>query len=141
MKLKYTEIQTEREKRFEEQKGICSLCGEAMDRDHSNALVRPVLDHCHHTGRVRAVIHGDCNVLLGKIENFTRFKGKSMSGRLAQALEGVYSYMSADYSDEPYHPKHRFPHDKEILRLKRILRRSKRPETKAKYRKLIADLQ
>ena len=143
-KLKYSEIKAEREIRYAQQEGVCYLCGEAMDHNHSNSLVRPVLDHCHHTGRVRAVIHGDCNVLLGKVENFTTYKGKSMSIRLEQALLGMYAYMSADYSSEPFHPKHKTADEKitraKLKKYRRLLKNSKRATTKAKYIQLIAEL-
>ncbi len=78
MKLKYTEMKPERELRYEQQGKKCYLGGEDMDADNKNKLVHPVVVDCHSAGRVRAVIHGDCNVRRGKVENFTTSKGKSM---------------------------------------------------------------
>lgn len=45
------------------QGGKCRLCGGAPDEDK-----RLVVDHCHVTGRVRWLIHSDCNLALGMIE-------------------------------------------------------------------------
>ncbi len=146
MKLKYTEIKPERESRYEQQGKKCYLCGEDMDANNKNKLVQPVLDHCHSTGRVRAVIHGDCNVLLGKVENFTTFKGKSMvrEGRLEQALEGMFAYMSADYSTAPHHPTYKSPQEKKTISLRkkylRLRKKAKTSKTKNKYTKLLGEL-
>lgn len=55
-------------KDFEElwaaQAGLCGLCGEPMERTKTGCHV----DHDHTTGRVRGLVHGRCNVLLGFVE-------------------------------------------------------------------------
>lgn len=43
---------------IERQKGLCSVCGEVL-------AGRTVVDHCHKTGRVRAILHNCCNTVLG----------------------------------------------------------------------------
>ena len=135
-KLKYSEIKATRESMYRKQKGVCLLCGHKIVADYA------VLDHCHHTGFVRAVIHSDCNILLGKVENYTSRNGKRMQTekRVEGALENMYAYMSADYTDNPLHPKHMTANDKLRRKYTRIRSKSKRAETKAKYTKLIGEL-
>ena len=136
MKLKHSEIKAEREKRYEEQQGECLVCRCEIDAAYA------VLDHDHKTGRIRGVIHRDCNILLGKVENYTQYKGKRMAteGRIGLALAGMFDYMTDDYSDHPFHPKHLTADDKLRRKYERLRRRSKRPETKAKYTKLIEEM-
>lgn len=43
------------------QGGVCALCGVAMER--------PVVDHCHQTGRVRGIICHPCNIKLPAVED------------------------------------------------------------------------
>lgn len=40
-----------------EQHGKCAMCWEEMSR--------PVIDHDHKTGKVRALLHGKCNLDVG----------------------------------------------------------------------------
>lgn len=48
------------------QNNRCAICqGPITTRQGQD----PVLDHCHKTGAVRAVLHRSCNALLGKVEN------------------------------------------------------------------------
>ena len=49
---------------WEEQKGMCALCGIAMQPEGRGALSVHG-DHCHMTGRPRALLHNRCNVGLG----------------------------------------------------------------------------
>lgn len=135
-RLKYSEIQAFRLSMYHEQKGACPVCGHHISLDYA------VLDHDHVSGHIRAVLHSDCNVLLGKIENLITHKGKRMAteGRVEGALEGIWEYMIQDYSHNPWHPKHKTATDKERLRLTKLYKRSKKQVTKDKYRKLIEEL-
>ena len=116
--------------------GLCALC---------NAPVLwkdAVLDHSHKSGHVRGVLHSDCNVLLGKVENYIQTRGKAIvkERRIWNALALMYNYMYANYSTLPLHPKHLTPLDKELRKARRGLRLSKKDETKEKYRNLIKEL-
>ena len=135
-KLKYTEVQGFRKDMLLANEGICPVCSHDLDPKVA------VLDHDHRTGHIRSVIHRDCNILLGKIENYTQYKGKAMrvEERLEGALQGIYAFIMTDWSHNPLHPKHLTANDKLIRKYKRLYKRSKRPETKAKYRKLIEEL-
>ena len=48
------------EQMFEEQKGLCAICGLPMVRGNS-----AVVDHSHKTGKVRGLLHRRCNSALG----------------------------------------------------------------------------
>lgn len=52
---------TEYDALVEDQRGLCASCGDP--------LVRPHLDHCHDTGRVRGVLCHHCNVALGMLKD------------------------------------------------------------------------
>jgi len=48
----------------DEQDNKCKLCGDPPDNKHG----RLVVDHCHHTGKVRGLLCIGCNLYLSKIE-------------------------------------------------------------------------
>ena len=52
-----------REDLLKQQGGICALCLEPIEAG------KAVLDHCHATGQIRAVLHRGCNSLEGIIQN------------------------------------------------------------------------
>lgn len=136
-RLKQSEIKDFRQELLKAQKGRCALCGGKVLSKYE------ALDHDHNTGHIRGVLHTDCNILLGKIENFVLRNGKGIlrRGGLQNLLKSCYNYMHIDYSRNPYHPSHRTPEEKQITKYKRILKKAKRESTKQKYIKLIEDLQ
>jgi len=136
-KLKQKDLPSLREGLLEENGGICPICQEPLSK--ANAA----LDHCHKTGYVRNTIHKDCNILLGKIENYIFTRGARLRdiGVLSKALQGIVPYMTKDYTAMPFHPKHKTPKDKQLLQLRRRLRAAKRDETKARLKAQIKDLQ
>ena len=46
---------------MENQRGLCALCGGYMPR--------PVVDHCHQTGKVRGILCHHCNIKLPTVED------------------------------------------------------------------------
>jgi hypothetical protein len=136
-KLKHSEIKEFRDFILKTQDHRCALCGGSLSA--SNAA----LDHCHKTGRVRGVVHPDCNILLGKIENYVNRQGQSMKrrGALPLFLRAVYKYMITDYRQNPFHPKHLTPTERKIKLYRKRLRTAKRKETQLKYKELIKKLQ
>jgi len=139
-KLKTKEIGTYRMAQLSRQNGLCALCFTKIKAGADT------LDHSHTTGHVRKVLHADCNILLGKIENFLNRRGKALRDgeqgkRLPAFFINVYSYMVDNYSYNPLHPKHLTPEEKEIRVYKKRMKKAKRETTKKKYRDLIKLLQ
>lgn len=51
---------------WEAQGGRCVICQESMKRDGAaRDSLRAVTDHCHGGGQVRALLHSECNRILG----------------------------------------------------------------------------
>ena len=48
-----------------EQGGQCAICGTADPKSRFGVMH---VDHCHKTGKVRALLCNPCNTLLGKVE-------------------------------------------------------------------------
>jgi len=136
-RLKHSGIKLYRANMQKKQGNICPLCqGKILDRDAA-------LDHCHTTGFVRAVLHNDCNMLLGKIENFVKGRGKKIrddGNRFASFCSNVCAYTTYNYSASILHPKHLTPIGKKLRLYKKRYKAAKRQETKDKYRKLIEEL-
>lgn len=135
-KLSFKEVKEYRDSFRKENGNKCPLCKEYIKPEEA------ALDHCHRTGHIRNTIHKDCNILLGKIENYIFRYGKRFrdyDGAIWDFMENVVSYMAQDYTDNPYHPTHRTPEDKQVSEWKKRMKRAKRKETKEKYKKLIQE--
>ena len=64
-----------------------------------------VLDHNHKTQFVRAVLHRQSNVVLGKIENlWSRYLAWWYVGTLSDFLRGCADYLDFDHPEEYLHP-------------------------------------
>ena len=110
MKLKYSEVKTQRLQKLLEQDNRCSLCGETIEDD-------AVLDHDHKTGKIRHVLHRGCNALLGKIEN-NMARNKVSLLRLKGIADNIYEYLNKDY-DDVLHPTYKTPEEKKLKRKKK----------------------
>ena len=135
MKLKYNEVKPLREKLWITNKKKCPICKELIKQEDA------ALDHCHKTGHIRNTIHKDCNILLGKIENYIGRYGKRLRDPviLNQALSNIAAYMTQDYKANPFHPTHRTPEDKEVRNWRRRMKVAKTQKTKKKYGDLIKE--
>jgi len=58
----------EYEKIFEEQKGLCAICGNPEKEKRASRLIRLAIDHNHQTGKIRELLCKRCNVVLGFVE-------------------------------------------------------------------------
>ena len=112
-KLKTSEIKPLREQMLINQDYVCPLCQQIIDPETTNG---PVLDHCHFTGVIRAVIHRFCNTYLSRIENGTK-RNKITDEQLKVILKNAYDYIKID---TPYlHPTYKSPIDKLLSRNKK----------------------
>lgn len=109
-RLKASEVATVRERLAAAQGGRCALC--------QLPLSKPVLDHNHSTGAVRATLHNGCNALLGKIENnYKRYGVVNISAFLA----GTAAYLQRHTTNQTgyLHPTHKDEDERRELRNKR----------------------
>ena len=109
IKLKATEVSVIRERLAKEQHGRCAIC--------QLPLTKPVLDHDHLTGAVRATLHNGCNALLGKLENnYKRYGIVS----LAAFTNGVAAYLQRHTTNQTgfIHPTFRNDDEKRERRNK-----------------------
>lgn len=135
-KLKYKDIKPFREERLMLQNNLCCLCKQYIKPEDA------ALDHDHVSGKVRGVLHKDCNILLGKIENFIFRQGKRLSllNTIGLFMGNVVKYMYCKYEHMPLHPKHLTDKDKLLKKYRRLKKNSKKQETKDKYSQLIKEL-
>ena len=56
---------------FEDQNGVCAICGQLETRIHIfNGLPqRLAIDHNHETGKIRGLLCSKCNLILGQIND------------------------------------------------------------------------
>ena len=86
-KLKPKDIKATREQILQEQNGLCAICNEAV------MPTEAVLDHCHKTGYIRAVLHRGCNAYIGHMEN-NLARNLISPNRLAKILTNFEMYIN-----------------------------------------------
>jgi hypothetical protein len=119
MKLKYSQIAQHRAQLQQEQNNQCALCGDSIEQGSA------VLDHCHKTGVIRAVLHRGCNSMLGKIEN-NMPRSQLTPARLRVLAERLLDYIEST-RDSVIHPTHLTPEEK---KLKAYKKKKKKPVKK-----------
>lgn len=95
-RLTHRELVTYRNNMRIHQMNRCALCAEEI------ADQEAVLDHDHHTGRIRSVLHRGCNALLGKIEN-NLARNRVTPERLKQFANRLCDYIEQERA-EVVHP-------------------------------------
>ena len=109
-KAKPKDIKPLRDLYLEEQGGLCALCREPI------AAGEEVLDHCHKTGYLRAVLHRGCNAYIGAMEN-NLARNRITATRLANILANFESYK---HLTKPIlHPTHLTPDERKLRAKKR----------------------
>jgi hypothetical protein len=118
-KAKPRDIRPLREQFLTEQQGLCAICQEPVDPFEA------VLDHCHRTGYIRAVLHRGCNMYIGALENNQR-RNLITPSRLANILANFETYVQ---TYKPIiHPTHLTPDERIARAKKRAKNRRKRPK-------------
>lgn len=109
-RLKTTEIAPYRLNIASEQGNKCKLCKLPL----GIGADRPVLDHDHHTGHIRGVLHSGCNAMLGKVENNYKRTGVKLAPFLAGAL--LYMQTHETPQHQLFHPSHKTEDEKRVRR-------------------------
>ena len=106
-RLKQSEVALWRTALAERQGNRCAIC--------QLPLHKPVLDHDHSTGAVRATLHAGCNSLLGKVENNYKRYGVT---NLAAFLAGTAAYLQRHTTNQTglLHNTHKSEDEKRVLR-------------------------
>lgn len=127
-RLTTSELKVIRTQFLVQQNGKCAICLQPINMSKQGQ--DPVLDHCHKTGAVRAVLHRSCNALLGKVENNSaRFGVRN----LPAFLHGTASYLQK-YSTNItglIHSTHLTDDEKRIKRNKQAVKRRAEAKKKA----------
>lgn len=65
---------------LDEQQGVCKICEQPeVKLDHRTKLPRRLaVDHCHKTGRVRALLCSDCNTAIGLLKEDVELMKKAI---------------------------------------------------------------
>jgi len=63
LKSRYGIVRAEYEAIFDQQGGMCAICGVGLKRFDRGT----VIDHCHRTGRVRGILCLSCNTAIGML--------------------------------------------------------------------------
>ena len=93
------DVQKVREKLYEEQEGVDPITGLIIPANQK------VLDHCHDSQFVRAVLHRQTNAVLGKIENLEmRYLSWWFDGTLSEFLRGCADYLDKQHEQKYLHP-------------------------------------
>ena len=119
MRIKPKEIKALRASILAEQNGLCAICQEQIDP------LEAVLDHCHKTGYIRAVLHRGCNAYIGHMEN-NMARNLITPNRLAKILANFIHYINTHRLI--IHPTHLTPEE----RKERAKRRAKLKRKKSK---------
>ena len=109
-KLKPKDIKATREQILLEQHGLCAICNEQVLQEQA------VLDHCHKTGYIRAVLHRGCNAYIGHMEN-NMARNLISPNRLAKILTNFEMYINTHRL--LVHPTHKTPEERKARAKKR----------------------
>jgi len=119
-KLKPKDIKPLREKLLQDQMNLCAICHEHVTPEEA------VLDHCHKTGYIRAVLHRWCNAYIGHMEN-NQLRNRITPERLAHILANFETYVNTHRLI--LHPTFRTQEERKESAKKRA---RKRQQTKSK---------
>ena len=116
------------------QGGVCPICKKEIDLKVMGNKSDYVVDHCHESGLIRAVLHRSCNASEGRVANAVgRWGAKSMQySAIIPYLRSLVEYLEYHQANPSklLYPDHRTPEQKlEAAKAKRrktdALRRAK----------------
>lgn len=93
-----------------EQKNISPLTGNKIDKDSA------VLDHCHATGGIRAVLNRWENSVLGRLENWANRVGHGTDPVIFLRQCADYIEHHRDYPSNVLHPTYKTEDEKRLAR-------------------------
>ena len=76
MRRRYGITLDEYDEMFEQQNGKCAICG---TREKAKGKTRMNIDHCHTTGKVRALLCNNCNSGIGKFKEDINIMSNAIS--------------------------------------------------------------
>lgn len=129
-KLRHKDLAGYRKRLLREQKGVCLLCNKKILKD-------PVLDHCHSTGKIRGVLHRQCNSSEGRVSRWASRCGINRD----QFLINLLRYWSKTFHQNPLHPKHLTAYDKEVRLCKKKIRSLKTEVGKMRWKVRLQELE
>jgi hypothetical protein len=65
LKRKYGITLEQYEQMFQNQNGLCAICGKTETSKNQYGIIRLSVDHCHNTKKVRGLLCNKCNFILG----------------------------------------------------------------------------
>ena len=69
LKSKYGITLEERYNILKKQNYICPICLQKLNENESKSILKPVIDHCHKTKKIRGIIHNKCNIAIGLLKD------------------------------------------------------------------------
>ncbi len=70
LKAKYGMSISEYDLLWEDQEGLCAICGQPETMKHQNgSVLRLSVDHSHKTGKVRGLLCRQCNLMIGHAQD------------------------------------------------------------------------
>lgn len=112
-RIKTKDIAAIKARMIEAQGGICPLCGGSL---RGIKPINAVVDHCHSSGYVRAVLHRGCNSVEGKVKQLIVGFGKTPDPRIF--LRNLLAYWEHHKTPRTswIHPTHKTPEEKRASR-------------------------
>lgn len=98
---------------IKQQGGICPICKKEIDLKVMGNKSDYVVDHCHESGLIRAVLHRSCNASEGRVANAAgRWGAKSMQySAIIPYLRSLVEYLEYHQANPSnlLYPDHRTP--------------------------------
>ncbi len=113
--LTATSLKQWKQTQFDKQQGVCVLCGLQLD-----SVGKANVDHNHHTGHMRGLLHPLCNSILeGKVAGLMYRAGLKGKVDFPTVLRNLADYWEQDYSEAPIHPSFVLDESKKFARFTR----------------------